>query len=307
MKAKLLVPVMALGLLSGCEYVNPGHVGIKVNMLGTKKGVEQEELGVGRYWIGMNERLYTFPTFTQNYVWTKTQDPKSPKDEALTFQSVEGLSVMADVGISYSLDPNKVGDIFQKYRKGVDEITGVYLRNMVRDSLVKLSSTMTIEEIYGRGKAKLIEDVTQSVSDSVKDIGIKIEKVYWIGKLTLPKTVVKSINAKIEATQKAQQRQNEVEQTIAEADKAREEAKGKADALLEAARATAEATKMKGDAQAYAIRVKGEAEAKSIRAKAKALGSNEYIIELTQAESWDGKLPSTMMGEGAMPILDARK
>lgn len=44
--------------LTGCDRVEPGYVGIKVNKLGEDKGIG-EVVGVGRQWTGLNTELYT--------------------------------------------------------------------------------------------------------------------------------------------------------------------------------------------------------------------------------------------------------
>lgn len=251
----------AIGLLAACSKVPAGHVGVKVHLLGGEKGVDTEELGVGRYWVGWNEDLFLFPTFTQNHTWTDK--------ERLSFQTVEGLAVSADVGISYHVNPAKVTSVFQKYRKGIDEITDIYLRNMVRDALVKRASSLGIESVYGAGKASLIEQVQADVAGQTGNIGITIEKIYWVGELGLPETVVGSINAKIQATQMAAQRQNEVAQARAEAEKAVAAAKGEAEARLTLATAEADAIRIKGDA----------------------LRQNPGVVSLSAIEKWDGKLP----------------
>ena len=106
-----LVAVMVMGTLAGCSKVPAGNVGIKVYLLGKSKGVDTEVLPVGCYWIGVNEELYLFPTFQQNYVWTKSPNEGSKNDESLTFQTIEGMSVNADVGISYHLDPNLIPNV----------------------------------------------------------------------------------------------------------------------------------------------------------------------------------------------------
>ncbi|TON43446.1 transposase, partial [Vibrio parahaemolyticus] len=72
--------------------------------LGGDKGVQAEEVGVGRYWVGVNEELYSFPTFSQNYVWTASETEGSENDESISFQTIEGLAVNADVGITYRID-----------------------------------------------------------------------------------------------------------------------------------------------------------------------------------------------------------
>lgn len=267
-----MVALMAVG----CSKVPAGNVGVKVYLLGTDKGVESEELGVGRYWIGWNEDLFLFPTFTQNDTWDKEQ--------SLTFQTREGLVVETGVGISYHIDPSKVTSVFQKYRKGIDEITDIYLRNMVRDALVKRAGSIGIESVYGEGKAELIEQVQKDVTDQTQSIGIVIEKLYWVGNFGLPDNVVKSINNKIQSTQMAAQRQNEVAQASAEADKVIQAARGEAESKLAIAKAEAEA-----------IRIRGEA-----------LKQNTGLVELTLAEKWDGKLPVTMVPGGAVPFINVR-
>lgn len=282
MKMFRIFAALALVLaLTACTKVPAGNVGIKAYLLGTSKGVDTEELGPGRYWIGVNEELYLFPTFTQNYTWTKSCEGSDCTNEELGFQTVEGLAVTADIGISYRIDPAKAALIFQKYRKGVDEITDLYLRNMVRDSLVKNASTMPVETVYGAGKTKLIEQVQNDVSAQVAPIGIIIEKVYWVGELRLPPVVAESINAKIKATQMAQQRQNEVAQAKAEADKVIEQARGTAESNLTIARA----------------------EAESIRLKGQALRENPDILQMTAIEKWNGILPR-FNGGSAVPFIN---
>lgn len=280
---RIAIIALAALALTACSKVPAGNVGIKAYLLGTSKGVDTEQLGPGRYYIGLNEELYLFPTFTQNYTWAKDCQEGDCTNEELGFQTVEGLAVTADVGISYRIDPAKAALIFQKYRKGVDEITDIYLRNMVRDSLVKNASTMPVETVYGKGKTDLIAKVQKEISDQVAPIGIVIEKVYWVGELRLPPTVVASINAKIQMTQQAQQAQNQV-------------AKAEADARVRIANA---------EGIAQSLKVISEAQADSIRVKANAISANPEIVQMTAVEKWNGVLPQTNAG-GAVPFLNVK-
>ena len=275
----LILLALASLSLTQCSKVPAGNVGVKFKLYGDGKGSLQE-LPPGRYWVGWGYDLYTFPTFTQNYTWTRSATEGSPNDESLTFQTVEGLSVNADVGITYHINPDKVTTIFQKYRKGVNEITDIYLRNMVRDALVKEASVLGIESVYGRGKAALIQSVQDDVSQQVGPTGIVIEKIYWIGELRLPQTVVQSINAKIQATQMAEQRKNEIAQAQAEAAKEVAMAEGKAKAQLAIAEAEAQAIRMKGDA----------------------LRANPDVIQMSAVDKWNGQLPM-YTGGGSVPLI----
>jgi len=212
-----IIAISLVLLMAACSKVPAGYVGVKVNLYGTSKGVQAEELSVGRYWIGVNEELYTFPTFTQNYVWTRSSTEGSVNDESISFQTNEGVVVNTDVGISYHINSKKVTDIFQKYRKGIDEITDIYIRNEVRDAMIKVASANTVESMYGLGKNDFITRVDSTVKSELQPIGIEVEKVYLVGELRLPENIVVALNAKIEATQRAMQRENELKETEAQA------------------------------------------------------------------------------------------
>ncbi len=277
-----ILATLLIGALTACDKVPAGNVGVKVYLLGGEKGVDSEILGVGKYWIGINEDLYLFPTFMQNYVWTKDPNEGSSNDESISFQTADGMTANADIGISYSIDPDKVSVIFQTYRRGVEEITDTFLRNMVRDALVKQASNKPIEYVYGAGKAELIAAVQKDVADQVGPIGIKIDKIYWIGEIRLPSVVLESINNKNAATQMAQQRQNEVAQAKAEADKKIEDARGTAESILRVAEAQARANKLLAES------ITGE------------------LVQYRALEKWDGVLPR-MTGDGAIPFIDVTK
>lgn len=280
MKFKTILVIAAAVTLSACSKVPAGNVGVKFDLYGGDKGVTGEVVGPGKYWLGWNEEMYLFPTFSQNYVWAAEQGAGSETNESITFQDKEGTQINADVGITYSIEADKADAIFQKYRKGVDEITDVYLRNMVRDALNSETSKMDVAEVYGVGKEDLMNRVTEHVRGQVGSIGIIVEKIYWIGAMRLPPAITNAINAKIEATQKAQQRENELQTAAAQAQIEREKARGEADAKVIAAQAEAESNRLR---QAVVT---------------------DKLIEYEKAIRWDGKLPQVT--GGAVPMLDLR-
>ncbi len=68
----------------------------------------------------------------------------------------------------------------------------------------------------------------------------------------------------------------------------------------------ADIVETKAKAEATAIRVKGEAEAAAINARGRALRDNPGLVQLVQAEKWDGKLPVTMVPSSSLPILTVK-
>lgn len=250
-----------------------GYVGVRVNLY-ADKGVQNEVVGTGRYFLGINERMYKFPTFNQlmNY------------ETPFTFQTSDAMDVKARIGVEYNIEPEKAADVFATYRKGIGEITEVNLRQYISDALINHGTTMDINELTQGGKTHLLDSVTKEIRDKLSPIGIRIIKLSWIDDLQYPEQVKESINAKIEATQRALLRENEVAQSKAEAQK-----------LIEAA---------KGEAES--VRLRTQAEADAIAIKAKALRDNPNVLQLNAIDKWDGKLPVYMTGGVAVPFVPVK-
>lgn len=250
-----------------------GYVGVRVNLY-ADKGVQNEVVGTGRYFLGINERMYEFPTFNQlmNY------------ETPFTFQTSDAMDVKARIGVEYNIEPEKAADVFATYRKGIEEITEVNLRQYISDALINHGTTMDINELTQGGKTHLLDSVTKEIREKLSPIGIRIIKLSWIDDLQYPEQVKESINAKIEATQRALLRENEVAQSKAEAQK-----------LIEAA---------KGEAES--VRLRAQAEADAIAIKAKALRDNPNVLQLNAIDKWDGKLPVYMTGGAAVPFVPVK-
>ena len=270
----LIIATIAL-MATACTRVPPGEVGVKVYLNGGSKGVSQEVLGTGRYWIGFNEDLYLFPIFQQNYVWTKDSAEGSPTDESITFQTSDGMSMGADIGITYNIPQENVGKVFQKYRKGVNELTDIVLRNMVRDAFVKYASAYTAEEAYSTKKSALLDSVKARVIANAGKDGVVVNDIYYIGSMTLPKQILDALNNKIKAIQDAQRIENEVRSAKAEAEKAVAVAEGQALAM--------------------------EAVARGNRALAASI--TPTLLELKRIEKWNGQLPQVQGGSGTFVTL----
>lgn len=273
----ILLALVALACVA-CSKVPVGNVGILVDLYGSSKGVQAQEVGTGRYWVGWNQELFLFPTYTQTYTWTQTPHDGLP-DESLTFNSVEGMVVNADVGITLHILPEKTPLLFQKYKKGIDDIMFVYIHNMVRDGLNEEASKFPIEDIYGARKADLLNIVQKRVADEVLPIGLVVEKLYFVGRPRLPAQVDAAINMKIAAMQSAEQKKNEIVGAQADAQKKIAAAQGTSQALL----------------------INAEAEAKALKLRGDALRDNPGLVQLNAIEKWDGHLPN--VNGGGIPFI----
>ncbi|MBD9511563.1 prohibitin family protein [Ensifer sp. ENS10] len=73
-----------------------------------------------------------------------------------------------------------------------------------------------------------------------------------------------------------------------------------------AAQAAADSNLAKERARADGIRAVGEAEASAIKAKSDALAQSPNLVELTKAERWDGKLPTSFVPGSAIPFVNIK-
>lgn len=266
--------IIALLLQSGCTPVPAGFSGVKVNLYGDDKGVQNQVVGTGRYWLGFNEEIYLFPTFNQLHNY----------ETPFRFQTADSMEVSAQVGVEYYVEPSKIAKVFQTYRKGVEEITDVNIRQKISDSLIKHSGLMTINTLASGGKTELLDAVTKDIKKELDEVGIIIVKLSWVSDLNYPDQVKASINAKIEATQRALLRENEVQQSKAEAQKKIEEAKGDAEST----------------------RLRAIAEAESIKIKSEALRQNPEVLQLEAIGKWNGVLPQYMTGGTQTPFIQIK-
>jgi regulator of protease activity HflC (stomatin/prohibitin superfamily) len=236
----ILVSLMAMS----CGRVQPGEAGVKVKTLGQNKGIEPIALDVGRYWMGVQYDLYTYPTFVNLYPFTKAESDGSPYDESFYFQSREGITCSVDLTISCYADYDKVVTLFKTYRKDMMEIIKINLRQDVNNYFVDYASDLTVEEIYSTEKMNMLNFADSCLRAKVEPNGIVIEDISYKSDIRFPEEVQKAIIGKIQAVQLATQKQNEIMQEKADAEKARMKAAGVADALLIEARAQAEANQI---------------------------------------------------------------
>lgn len=257
------------------KMISPGHVGVVVNYFGDDQGVDPKGLTTGMHWIAPWKTVYEFPTFEQNITWEGQR--------GFNFQTAEGMAVHCDLGLTFHLLPEHIPAIFQRYRRGVDEISDLFIRNYVRDAINTQASKMAIEDLYGAGKEEFFKQVQLHVRKDLNSLGIDITRIYIIGRFGFPSSVITALNAKIEATQRAQQRENELREAEAQAKKDVAKAEGAARCKIAEAEAEAKSNYMLAEAAA----------------KANALLAKSVSPELIQwqtIEKWDGKLPQVSGG-----------
>lgn len=259
----------------GCTRVPPGYVGIKVDMYGNQKGVNDFPLQTGRVWFNpFTQEIYQFPTYMQNGVWIRD----NKEDKSITFNSVEGAVVNADISVHYRMDEKSVPVIFVEQRQNAEYITNVYVRSKVRDSFSRHASTMKVVDIFGAKKQQLLLDVKKDLTDELGPKGFNFDMVSFLGELRVDNNVLQSINMTIQASQKAIEAQNKVVQSKAEAEQQIETARGRAESILLEANAKAEANRKLTESL------------------------SPQLMQYEALQKWDGVMPKVTSGQ-TLPFI----
>ena len=264
----LLVCAFAL-LLAACGQVKPGHVGIKINQFGSGAGVSTEPLQVGTYFTPIGTNIIEYPVFTQTYTYTASTQEGAANNEEFTFNDKNGLNISADIGVSYSVNPELAPKLYSKFRTDAAGLVTNQIRNTIRNALNDRASVLGVEEIYGPKKEALLNQVQADVAAYFAPYGLIVEKLFWAGTLRLPQAVHDQINLRISNEQAALAAQANVATATANAL-----------AKIEAA---------KGDATANQL-------------IAESLRTNPEIIQLRAIEKWNGVLP-TYTSTGPLPCI----
>lgn len=161
----------------------------------------------------------------------------------------------------------------------MDEITNVFIRNFIRDAINKSASKTKIEDLYS-GKEGFFEDVENHVRNDLAPIGIELSRIYLIGRFHFPPNVISALNSKIEANQRAQQRENELREAEAEAKK--------------------QIAKAEGQARCAIVQAESESKANSLLSQS----ITSELIQWQAVQKWNGVLPSVT--SGATPFIQIK-
>ena len=89
------------------------------------------------------------------------------------------MDVRARVGVEYNINPEKTATIFQTYRKGIEDITEINLRQYISDALIKHAAGMDINALTQGGKTALLDGVLKEGAAAASRIADRmVAKVY---------------------------------------------------------------------------------------------------------------------------------
>lgn len=193
-------------IFTSCTRIDAGHEGIKVNLYGDKKGVDEVSLVTGICWYNpVTQKVYEYPTFVQTVDYP-----------AFTVNAKGGLAFTMDPTISIKIIDGQTPEIFKKYRLKLDEIINTTLYTVVVNACRIQVNKFTPDEITSN------RDSVETAIENQLRVELEKENFYLerlTTGLTYPSSIQEAIAAKDKATQDALRVQRELEIVQAEAEK----------------------------------------------------------------------------------------
>ncbi len=206
---------------------------------------------------------------------------------------------------AFSKDIQEV-DLKGSVNLNIDKSTAMNLYREVGTDYINVLIAPRVQEdikiVIARYTAETLVENRQVASDAMYDLlreelaakGINVISIA-IENLDFSDTFESAVEAKQVATQEKQRAKTQQEQQTMEAEQAAARKKIEAEAA-------AEVVRIRADAEAYEIKTKADAEAEANEKIAATV--TEELIDYTQAQNWNGKLPSTYIGSGsAIPVI----
>ena len=253
---KLFFIIATVLFFTSCAYerIDAGYEGIKVNLYGDGKGVDDISLVTGAIWYNpFMTAVYEYPTFVQTVDYPPFE-----------INSKDGTKFTVDPSALIKIEDSKSPVIFKKYRKDVDEIIHNTLYVYIKDAARIEFNKYNADQIVSNREA-----VDKSFEARVRECFLAEHFVLdqLSPGITYPKSYEDAINQKNKAIQDEMRVQNEVA----------------------VAKATAEKLVAKAEGDAKALKIKGDAEAEYNRKIAASL--SPLIVQQMMLEKWNGQLP----------------
>lgn len=262
-----VIGVILLFSFIGCERIDAGHVGIKVNMTGGDKGVSRTEYVTGWvFYSRATSKIYEFPTYQQHKEY-----------DTFAVPSKGGTIFKVHPTFNYNVNPGDVAAMFQTFRLPLEQLENGYLRNALLVSMREATNTFTVDSI--------LNNLSGYDAAILAKVNEKLAPYFTVSTftsgLTPDEKLAGVITQKAQTIQEALQLENQQKKIRVQVE----------NDLLEASRDSA-------------VKVKhAKAEAIEITLQQEALAKSPQYVELIKAQKWDGHLSQIVTGSGGGMIL----
>jgi regulator of protease activity HflC (stomatin/prohibitin superfamily) len=201
--------------------------------------------------------------------------------EKLMVYSRDQQSAELYISVNYRLPADQVQTIYTEYGGKDGVLTRMLDRQVpeeVKNVFGRFNAVTAIQE-----RERLSKEVQEAIQRATTNPVLIVESVQ-IENIDFSKAYEDSIEQRMLAEVEVQKVQQNAQRE-----------KVQAEILVIQAKAEADAKKLQGDAEAH-----------SINARGRALAQNPALVELIQAEKWNGVLPTTMVPGQTVPFINVK-
>lgn len=204
------------------KVIDAGQVGVKT-LFGK---VENDVLYSGLNVVNPLVEVTNFDTKTQTYTMSGVHDEGSKSgDDAIRVLSSDGLEVTIDLSVLFKVQATEAPRILKEIGNDyLDKIVRPVSRTAIRDNAVYYEAVA----LYSVKRQEFQDKIFKTINESFAKRGLILEQLL-VRNVTLPESVKKSIESKINAEQDAQKMTFILQKERQEAERKRVEAQGIAD------------------------------------------------------------------------------
>jgi regulator of protease activity HflC (stomatin/prohibitin superfamily) len=217
------IVLVVVGLLSKCVVqIDAGKVGVQSLFGNVNDKTLQSGLNIVNPLVNVNE----MDIKTQNYTMSAIQgEGQKYGDDAIKVLSSDGLEVTIDLTVLFKILPKQAPFIYKEIGMNyVDVVVRPISRTRIRD----ISANYEAVALYSSKREEYQQKISTFIDKDFKERGLILEQLL-IRNISLPESVKKSIESKINAEQDAQKMQFVLQKEKQEAERKRVEAQGISD------------------------------------------------------------------------------
>jgi regulator of protease activity HflC (stomatin/prohibitin superfamily) len=279
----VLGALIVLSMLWPFYSVPVGSRGV-VTQFGAIKGIEPEGLAVLPPW----QKLTLF----------------SVRAEQADVEKADGATsdtqpVAVSLTVRYSILPDKVAEVYEKYSHNGD--LSSYVQTATHEIFKAVTAKYAAPDLIAK-RSQVSADIYEALRAKLAIYGAQVINID-MRNFSFQESYMRAINSKVEQEQLRLAAENKLKTVEAE----QKQKVAIAEAEASAVRATA-------DGEAYARVKTATAEAEALKVQASAISTNPQVLELrritvqqTQAEKWNGQLPSAIYAGAPMPFMSVKQ
>jgi regulator of protease activity HflC (stomatin/prohibitin superfamily) len=203
--------------------------------------------------------------------------------------------VKVSLTVRYSISPNKVAEVYEKYSHDGD--LSSYVQTATQEVFKAVTAKYTAPDLIGK-RALVSGDINSALRVKIAQYGAQVINID-MRNFSFSDSYMAAINEKVTQEQLRLGAENKL-LTV--------EAEQKQQVAI--AEAHASAVKAEADGNAYAILKNATAQADALKVQGEAISANPNVLELrridvemARANKWDGVLPVQMFGSAPLPFM----